>query len=215
MGPIRFFRPYNPAQVTEPRNDLTRLLAAHREGDRDAFGRLLPLVYRDLQRLAKRQLGHRRPGQTLDTTSLVHEAYLKLVDSDQSAWQDRGHFFAVASIAMRQIVIDYARQSQAKKRGGEQRALGLDGVEIAIDEQADTLLAIDRALQRLHEIDERLPRVVECRFFTGLTEEETAEALGVSTRTVERDWKRARAWLRRELDPSRSEADPKDPSDEA
>ena len=188
--------------MTEPRNDLTRLLAAHRRGDRDAFGRLLPLIYGDLQRLAKRQLGHRRPGQTLDTTSLVHEAYLKLVDSDQSAWQDRGHFFAVASIAMRQIVIDYARQSHAKKRGGANRAIGLDGVEIAIDEQADTLLAIDRALDRLREIDERLPRVVECRFFTGLTEEETAEALGVSARTVERDWKRARAWLRRELDPS-------------
>src|SRR6185436_10754470 len=140
--------------------------------------------------------------QTLDTTSLVHEAYMKLADSDQSAWQDRGHFFAVASIAMRQIDIDYARQSQAKKRGGERPVQGLDGVEIAIDEQADTLLAIDCALERLREIDERLPRVVECRFFTGLSEEETAEALGVSTRTVERDWKRARAWLRQELKPS-------------
>lgn len=188
--------------MSEPRKDLTGLLAAYRQGDRDAFGRLLPLVYQDLQRLAKRQLGIRRPGQTLDTTSLVHEAYMKLVDSDQSAWQDRGHFYAVASIAMRQIVIDYARQSQAQKRGGEQRAQGLDGVEIAIDEQADTLLALDRALIRLGEIDERLPRVVECRFFTGLSEEETAEALGVSTRTIERDWKRARAWLRRELEGS-------------
>jgi len=201
--------------VNDPRNDLTGLLAAHRQGDRDAFGRLLPLVYRDLQRLAKRQLGSHRPGQTLDTTSLVHEAYIKLVDSDRSAWQDRGHFFAVASIAMRQIVIDYARQSRAQKRGGEQRGQGLDGVEIAIEAQADTLLAIDTALERLREIDERLPRVVECRFFTGLTEEETAEALGVSTRTVERDWKRARAWLRRELDPSRRQVDPADASDEA
>jgi len=191
--------------VDEPRNDLTGLLAAHREGDREAFGRLLPLVYRDLQRLAKRQLGIRRPGQTLDTTSLVHEAYMKLVDSDQTAWQDRGHFFAVASIAMRQIVIDYARQSQALKRGGERPVQGLDGVEIAIDEQADTLLAIDAALERLGQIDERLPRVVECRFFTGLSEEETAEALGVSTRTVERDWKRARAWLKHELAPGRAD----------
>ena len=199
--------------MSEPRNDLTRLLAAYRQGDQDAFGQLLPLVYRDLQRLAKRQLGHRRHGQTLDTTSLVHEAYLKLVDSDRTAWQDRGHFFAVASIAMRQIVIDYARQSQAQKRGGDQRIQGLDGVEIAIDAQAESLLAIDRALERLREIDERLPRVVECRFFTGLSEEETAEALGVSTRTIERDWKRARAWLRQELDPKGRQGDSKDGGD--
>ena len=191
--------------MDEPRNDLTGLLAAHRQGDREAFGRLLPLVYQDLQRLAKRQLGIRRPGQTLDTTSLVHEAYMKLVDSDQTAWQDRGHFFAVASIAMRQIVIDYARQSHAQKRGGERPVQGLDGVEIAIDDQADTLLAIDAALDRLGQIDERLPRVVECRFFTGLSEEETAEALGVSTRTVERDWKRARAWLKHELGSGRAD----------
>ena len=193
--------------MEEPRADLTGLLAAHRRGDREALGRLLPLVYRDLQRLAKRQLGQRRPGQTLDTTSLVHEAYMKLADGERTAWENRGHFFAVASLAMRQIVIDYARQSQAGKRGGQQRNLGLDEVAIAIDEQAEGLLALDQALERLGEIDARLPRVVECRFFTGLSEEETAEALGVSTRTVERDWKRARAWLRRELDPSRRETD--------
>ncbi|HEX5042514.1 MAG TPA: ECF-type sigma factor [Candidatus Polarisedimenticolaceae bacterium] len=188
--------------MDERRTDLTGLLAAHRRGDREALSRLLPLVYRDLQRLAKRQLGHRRVGQTLDTTSLVHEAYMKLADGDRTAWENRGHFFAVASLAMRQIVIDYARQSRAEKRGGEQRHVGLDQVAIAIDEQAEGLLALDRALERLREIDERLPRVVECRFFTGLSEEETAEALGVSTRTVERDWKRARAWLRQELAPA-------------
>jgi RNA polymerase sigma factor (TIGR02999 family) len=188
--------------VGESPHDLTRLLVAHREGDSSALPRLLPLIYRDLQRLAKRQLGPHRSAQTLDTTSLVHEAYLKLVESEGGSWQDRGHFFAVASIAMRQIVIDYARSSRAKKRGGELRAQGLDGVELAIDEQADTLIAIDRAMEGLREIDERLPRVVECRFFAGLTEEETAEALGVSTRTVERDWKRARAWLRQAIDGS-------------
>ena len=188
--------------MEEPRTDLTGLLAAHRRGDREALGRLLPLVYRDLQRLAKRQLGQRRTGQTLDTTSLVHEAYMKLADGERTAWENRGHFFAVASLAMRQIVIDYARQSQAGKRGGQQRTLGLDEVAIAIDEQAEGLLALDLALERLGEIDARLPRVVECRFFTGLSEEETAEALGVSTRTVERDWKRARAWLRQELAPA-------------
>jgi RNA polymerase sigma factor (TIGR02999 family) len=124
---------------------------------------------------------------------------MKLADGERTAWENRGHFFAVASLAMRQIVIDYARQSRAEKRGGDQRTLGLDAVAIAIDEQAEGLLALDQALERLREIDERLPRVVECRFFTGLSEEETAEALGVSTRTVERDWKRARAWLRQEL----------------
>ena len=189
--------------MTEPGKDLTALLAAHRQGDRNALGRLLPLVYRDLQRLAKRQLSAGRPGQTLNTTGLVHEAYLKLADSDRSAWQDRGHFFAVAAMAMRQIVIDYARQTQAHKRGGEQKKEGLDGVDLAVEAQAETLLAVDRALTRLGELDPRLPRIVECRFFTGLTEEETAEALGVSTRTVERDWKRARAWLKQELDGTR------------
>lgn len=200
--------------MSESPHEITRLLEAHRKGDPEALSRLVPLVYRDLQRLAKRQLGNRRPGQTLDTTSLVHEAYLKLVDSERSAWEDRGHFFAVASMAMRQIVIDYARESRAQKRGGEQRAEGLDGVEIAFEAQADSLLEIDQALIRLGEIDERLPRVIECRFFTGLTAEETAEALGISTRTVERDWKRARAWLRRELDPARRDADLAEASDE-
>ena len=172
---------------------------AHRQGDKEACCRLLPLVYRDLRRLARRQLGSRAPGQTLDTTGLVHEAYLKLVDAHGSTFEDRGHFFAVASIAMRQIVIDYARRRQAEKRGDGRKPLGLEGVDLGVDTQAETLLRIDRALDRLGEIDERLPRIVECRFFTGLTDEETAEALGVSTRTVERDWKRARAWLKQEL----------------
>ena len=191
----------------DTRQEITRLLLAHREGDDGALKRLLPLVYQDLQQLARRQLRHGRPGATLDTTSLVHEAYLKLADSEGSGWEHRGHFFAVASMAMRQIVIDYARHSQARKRGGSQPIDRLDGVDIAVEEQADALIELDRVLDRLRSLDERLPRIVECRFFTGLTAEETAEALGVSVRTVERDWKRARVWLRRELDPDRGGAD--------
>lgn len=188
--------------------DITRLLVAHRDGDGDALQRLLPLVYRDLQQLARRQLKHGRRGLTLDTTSLVHEAYLKLAGAQGAGWEHRGHFFAVTSMAMRQIVVDYARHSRARKRGGDQPLESLDEVEIAVAAQADALVELDQALVRLGLLDERLPRIVECRFFTGLTAEETAEALGVSIRTVERDWKRARAWLRREMGPDRGGGEP-------
>lgn len=181
--------------------EITQLLAAHRAGDRDALSRLLPLVYVDLQRLARRQLAGRRSGHTLNTTGLVHEAYLKLVDARRSSWDDRGHFFAVAALAMRQIIVDHARSYKAKKRGGSQPIRSLDNVEIAIEEQADAIVELDQALERLGDLDARLPRIVECRFFAGFTAEETAEALGVSKKTVDRDWKRARAWLRRALTP--------------
>jgi RNA polymerase sigma factor (TIGR02999 family) len=181
--------------------DITLLLAAHRGGDREALGRLLPLVYVDLQRLARRQLVGRRSGHTLNTTGLVHEAYLKLVDARRAAWDDRGHFFAVAALAMRQIIVDHARSYSALKRGGSQPIRSLEGVEIAVQEQADAIVVLDQALERLGELDERLPRVVECRYFAGFTSDETAEALGVSRKTVDRDWKRARAWLRRALAP--------------
>ena len=184
--------------------DITRLLVAHREGDREALGRLLPLVYADLRRLARRQLVGRRSGHTLNTTGLVHEAYLKLVDARRTAWDDRGHFFAVAAMAMRQIIVDHARSYSALKRGGSQPIRSLEGIEIAVQEQADAIVELDQALGRLGELDERLPRVVECRYFAGFTSEETAEALGVSKKTVDRDWKRARAWLRQALAPDGS-----------
>jgi RNA polymerase sigma factor (TIGR02999 family) len=193
---------------SESREEITRLLVAHRDGDGTALDRLLPLVYRDLQQLARRQLKGGRPGATLDTTSLVHEAYLKLAGSDGASWEHRGHFFAVTSMAMRQIVVDYARHSRARKRGGDRPIDRLDDVEIAIDAQAEALVELDEALDRLAAFDARLPRVVECRFFTGLTAEETAEALGVSLRTVERDWTRARAWLRHQLGPAGSSEGP-------
>lgn len=182
-------------------SEITRLLAAHREGDREALRQLVPLVYGDLRRLARRQLAGKRSGHTLQTTGLVHEAYLKLADAERAAWNDRGHFFAVASLAMRQIIVDHARHHRAKKRGGSQPLQSLEDVEIALDEQAGSIVDLDAALAGLADLDERLPRLVECRFFAGLTAEETALALGVSKKTVDRDWKRARAWLRRALDP--------------
>ena len=185
-------------------DNITHLLAAYREGDGAALGKLVPLIYGDLQRLARRQLAGRRSGHTLNTTGLVHEAYLKLVDARQDDYNDRGHFFAVASLAMRQIIVDHARYYGAKRRGGSSPIRSLDSIDIAVEDEAESLVELDDALGRLGELDPRLPRVVECRFFAGLTAEETAEALQVSKKTVDRDWKRARAWLRRELDPNRS-----------
>ena len=181
-----------------PREGVTQLLIAYRDGDRGAFDRLMPIIYDDLRRIARRQLRRGAP-QTLNTTGLVHEAYLKLVDPSRVDWQDRGHFLAVSARAMRQVIIGYARKRSAVKRGGGERPVTLDEAQVAVDDQADRLLALDRALERLGGRDERLARVVECRFFAGLSEEETAQALGVSLRTAQRDWMRARAWLKEEL----------------
>lgn len=186
-------------RVTEPAPDVTELLLAYRDGDREAFGQLLPMVYDDLRRIARRQLGRSIPNQTLDTTSLVHESFLKLVDQKRIDWQDRGHFLAIAARAMRQVIITYARRRGAAKRGAGSIRETFDEGRIAVADQAEQLLALDEALTRLSERDERLVRVVECRFFAGLQEEETAAALGISLRTVQRDWMRARAWLREEL----------------
>jgi RNA polymerase sigma factor (TIGR02999 family) len=186
--------------MDEPsRAGVTQLLIAYRDGDRDAFDRLVPMVYEDLRRIARRQLRRGAPGQTLNTTGLVHEAYLKLVDPAKVDWQGRGHFLAVSARAMRQVIIGYARKRSAGKRGGGERPVTLDEAQIAVDDQAERLLALDRALERLGGKDPRLAQVVECRFFAGLSEEETAQALGVSLRTAQRDWMRARAWLKEEL----------------
>lgn len=184
-------------------HDVTGLLSEMREGRRDAIHALLPLVYTELQQMAHRQLVRFRPGQTLDTTGLVHEAYLKLVDQARSTPNDRHHFFAVSALAMRQIIVDYARERRAEKRGGGAAHTILDGDSHAsalrIDEQAENILALDLALQKLAAMDERLARVVELRFFGGLSVEETAEVLGVSTPTVKRDTQVARAFLYREI----------------
>ncbi len=184
------------ARPTGP--DITGLLVAWRAGDRTAVERLFPLVYDELRRIAHRQLGRERPDHTLGTTALVHEAYLKLVDQSRAQLNDRAHFFAVAARAMRRILVDYARRHTALKRG-RRATVSLDDAMLVADGRADTLLALDEALARLAEVDERLSRAVECRFFGGLTEEETAEALEVTARTVRRDWVKAKAWLAQAL----------------
>ena len=176
--------------------EITRLLQLHHQGDRAAFDRIVPLVYEHLRVIARRQLarsGRRR--RTLDTTSLVQEAYLQLVDEHGVDWQDRSHFFAICARAMRRILVDSARRWQAAKRGGGQTDATLEPDMIAADAQSDRILALDEALEGLAAFNERLARVVECRYFGGMTEEETAQALDTSLRTVQRDWMRARAWL--------------------
>ena len=179
--------------------DITELLLAHRGGDATALDRLVPLVYDDLRRIARGQLRRRRPGDTLNTTGLVHEAYVRLVDQTRASWRDRGHFFAVSAIAMRQIVVDHARRRMRAKRGGDRVTVPLDDVQEPAAREAGRILEIDEALERLAKVDRRLVQVVECRYFAGLTEEETAAALGVSVRTAQREWFKARAWLRQEL----------------
>ena len=183
----------------DARHEITRLLEELHDGDDTALDRLLPLVYDELRGIAHRQLLRQRPGQTLDTTALVHEAYLKLVDQTRVEATDRAHFFGIAGRAMRQILIDRARKHGTLKRGKRWRRVPLDDAALAVDEQAEVLLALDDALARLSTFNERLTRVVECRFFAGMTEPETAAALAVSERTVRRDWLKARLWLYGEL----------------
>ena len=179
--------------------DVTRLLAAIAGGDRAAWDELLPLVYDRLRAIARRQLRGERAGHTLATTDLVHEAYLTLVRTEGGRWADRAHFLGVAGRAMRRVLIDHARARATQKRGGrpDRAALDLDALPAYIpDEQ---ILALDEALRRLEARNERYGRIVECRFFAGMSIEETAEVLGVSPTTVKRDWMVARAWLHREL----------------
>ena len=178
----------------------TDVLTELRSGRLESLDRLLPLVYEELRAMAHRQLAARGRGGTLQTTALVHEAYLKLVDQSQADWRDRAHFLAVASIAMRHVLVDRAKARVALKRGGEFRRITFDEQEIGVDDQPDALVQLDEALERLGEVGPRLVRVVECRFFGGLTEDEIAEALGLTVRTVQRDWAKARMMLRRALE---------------
>jgi RNA polymerase sigma factor (TIGR02999 family) len=171
------------------------------DGRREALDQILPDVYRELCAVAHRQLAGGRPGATLATGELVHEAYLKLIDQSSAQWRDRAHFFALASVAMRHILVDRARARTALKRGGTRGTITLDEDVIAIADQADMLLDIHEALDSLARTDGRLARVVECRFFGGMAEDEIAEALGVTVRTIQRDWAKARMLLRRVLTP--------------
>jgi RNA polymerase sigma factor (TIGR02999 family) len=182
--------------------DVTELLLRASNGDQVAFDAVFPVVYQQLRRMAHHQLRRENDGHTLGTTALVHEAYLRLVDQRRSRFTDRAHFFAISATAMRRILVDHARRHGAAKRGAGARRIALESVDLlAADERADLLVSLDAALDRLAGMDTRQAQVVECRFFGGLTEDETAEALGISARTVKRDWAKARSWLYADLYP--------------
>jgi RNA polymerase sigma factor (TIGR02999 family) len=182
-------------------SDVTNLLLSWGHGDAAALERLIPVVYDELRRVARRHLQREAPGHALQATALVHEVYLRLVDVDRLALHGRTHFFAVASGLMRQILVDHARRQRADKRGGGATMVSLDAVSPAAQPTSVDLLALDEALEALSSIDARQCRVVELRFFAGLNIDETAEALGISPATVEREWALAKAWLFRRLSP--------------
>ncbi len=185
---------------TEPQVDnLTQLLEASSAGDQAAFEQLIEAVYPVLHKAARRQLADQRKETSLDATSLVNEAYLRLADETRVQWQSRGHFFAIAALTMRRILVDQARRRKARKRGSGERPVTLDSELLALEGNSDTVLAVDAALDELEKFTPQLSRVVECRFFAGMTTAETAEALDSSVRTVERNWTRARAWLAEKL----------------
>jgi RNA polymerase sigma-70 factor (ECF subfamily) len=183
----------------DPTSTISRLLESVRNGDAAAAAALTPMLYNELHRLAMHHMRNERPGHTLQATALVNEAYLKLMDNREANWQNRAHFLAIASQAMRRVLIDHARSKRRVKRGGLQQKVSLEDVVIAAEEQSYDLVALDGALDRLAKVDARQSRIVELRFFGGLSVEQTAEVLGISAKTVKRDWAVARAWLHREL----------------
>jgi RNA polymerase sigma factor (TIGR02999 family) len=180
-------------------SSLTDQLTACRDAGPDALEQLVPLVYDELRAIAHRQLRRERDDHTLSTTGLVHEAYLRLVDQRRVDWRDRAHFFALSARVMRRVLVDYSRRRGAQKREGARDAAWLDEAMLAADTQADLIVALDDAVTQLAALDERQAKVVEYRFFGGYTEEETAELLGVSSRTVRNDWVKAKGWLYRQL----------------
>jgi RNA polymerase sigma factor (TIGR02999 family) len=191
--------PRTERMPTQASHEVTALLLAWSEGDTGAFDRLVPLVYDELRRLAKHYMRDERAGHTLETTALIHEAYLRLIDTSQVRWQNRAHFFSIAARLMRQILVDFARERGYQKRGGGARQVSLDEALLISRERDEDLVALDEALGALAEVDERKARVVELRFFGGLSEKEIAEALQVSAETVRRDWRLAKSWLLRWL----------------
>src|SRR5438034_1472274 len=189
--------------MTPSPKEVTQLLVAWSNGDKVALEQLMPLVYDELRRLAHRYMGRERPGHTLQTTALVNEAYLRLVNSREVRWQNRAHFFAVSAQMMRRILVDFARSRQYLKRGGGALQVSLAEAAGITSERGADLVALDDALNALAEVDKRKSEVVELRFFGGLSVEETAEVLKVSAETVMRDWKLAKVWLLRELEKPR------------
>lgn len=187
-------------EAKPPLGDVTRLLVDWSGGHQQAADQLIPLVYEELRRLASRYLGRERPGHTLQPTALVHEAYLQLIDQRQVRWQNRAHFFGVAATLMRRILLEHARNLHAAKRGGTVQKVSLDEASVLPQRQDVDLLALDDALTSLTALDPQQGRIVELRFFGGLTQEEIGEVLAVSPTTVKREWRVARAWLVRELD---------------
>jgi len=185
--------------MADVREDVTQVLAQLRDGDQRAADKLLPMVYDEFRALARHYLGQERANHTLQPTALVHEAYLKLVDQTRVDWQGKSHFFAVAAQAMRRILVDHARSRQRDKRGGGRARVALDEAVALSPQKDEDVLALDEVLERLGKLDPRQAKVVELRFFGGMSVEEVAQALGVSKRTVEGDWTFARAWLAREL----------------
>jgi RNA polymerase sigma factor (TIGR02999 family) len=181
------------------KNPVTELLHAWSRGDRSALDRLLPLVHDDLRRLARQRLRSLTPGSTMQATALVNEAYMRLVDAGTVDYRDRAHFFAVCATLMRHIVIDQARTRSREKRGGDWRRISLEESDLPSSDGDESLLALDEAMNRLAKVDERKARVVELRFFAGMTNGEIAEVAGISVDTVKRDWNFARLWLAREL----------------
>lgn len=188
----------------DEQKNITQLLVALRSGEREVLDRLFPLVYDELREIARGKLGKEYGDRTLETTALVHETYLKLIGQVEVDWKNRAHFFGVAARAMRQILVDRARRRQAEKRGGDRRRTTLTGRHVGFELDLERLLDLDRALDKLAQLNERQSRVVECRFFGGLTHEETAEVIGCSERTVRRDWKKAQLFLHHELFPEES-----------
>ncbi len=182
---------------------ITRLLQSWDHGDPSAVDKLVPLVYDELHRLAHRYMSGERPDHTLQTTALVNEAYVRLVDSAHANWENRSHFFGVCAQVMRRILVDWARSRKALKRGGDASSLDLNEALVAVNQSGTDLVAVDDALTALAAVDARKARVVELRFFGGLSVNETAEVLKVSEETVHRDWRLAKSWLRRELNAGR------------
>jgi RNA polymerase sigma factor (TIGR02999 family) len=182
------------------RNEITLLLSKLQKGDRQVVDKLMPLVYSELRRLASKYLSREYEKRTIQTTELVHEAYIKLIGNVNISWQNRAHFFGIAANSMRQILVDYARKRLAEKRGGSFTRVSLFEGILVFDETDEKIIALDEALAKLSEIDSRLSRIVELRFFTGLTIEETAEVMQISSSTVKREWNIAKAWLYREIE---------------